>query len=92
MQSKEKVPLRVELSGTEKYFYEKFSTENACDWLESFINGAFSNGEKFFEIISEYKNKTNVESSILAAIQKLIDTIREADNGKENRQEQKHLL
>ena len=92
MQSKEKVPLKVELSGTEKYFYEGFSAENACDWLESFINGAFSNGEKFFEIISEYKNKKEVESSILAAIQKLIDTIREADNGKENRQEQKHFL
>lgn len=80
MQSKEKVPLRVELSGTEKYFYEKFSAEEACDWLEGFINGALLGGEKISAIIEGYQTP-GVDSSVIGAIQRLIDTVRGIDSG-----------
>lgn len=87
MENKKTVPLKSELSGTAKSFYEENDLLEICDWLETFINFAASNGKGLSEIITAYENGKVLDATIIGGIQKIIDAIRAAENEKENRKE-----
>ena len=86
MRDKEKVPLRFELKGTAKQFYEDNTPEEACDWVEGFINSSLlmdANLSDIFKMYGGLQNET--EATIIGAVQKLIDTIRAHDSVSEGR-------
>lgn len=86
MTQKKTAPLGDKIKGAVKSFYDGCSPKEACDWLEGFVEHNAVTSKSLCECIEEYeeKGRAEVDATIVGAIARLIDTVREVLREKED--------
>lgn len=78
----EPIYLKMELPEDAKKFYDEATPEDACSWVESFINlSIFLHKGQISEVLAGYgaggeEHRISGEAFFVGALQKIIDTVR----------------
>ena len=83
----EPIYLKMELPEDAKKFYDEATPEDACSWVESYINAAILTETSFYKLIEMgCSDNDGADSLIIGAVQKIIDTVGKCPDVSDNAQ------